>query len=202
MTEKCAGFTYYPPGHVGARATCCFRTDTSSKPVDPSSDAECYEKSRAEGAKECTGEPLGVMVTGPSVSYAFPAANPTIRLLEFSSADLSLLDMSTFTADLHAANKKGSVDWELEYSFAKAFGLGAEGVSPKALAGLVERFAGPDSPEWERYRGAENGTLFCRGWLADDGKADSHCEQPCVGDCKTAWLRVLNGTGTNAPSQH
>lgn len=48
------------------------------------------------------------------MSYAFPAANPTIRLMEFSGANLSLLDMSTYTADLHAANAKGSVDWALE----------------------------------------------------------------------------------------
>jgi len=83
------------------------------------------------------------------------------------------------------------------YGFAKTFGLGTEGLSPKALAGLVERMVAADSPEWERYRGADNGTLFCRGWLADAGKADSHCEQPCSGDCKTAWLDVLNGTATN-----
>ena len=59
-----------------------------------------------------------------------------------------------------------------------------------------------DHPCWFNrgwyYRGAPNGTLFCRGWLADAGKADSHCEQPCVGNCKAAWLHVLNGTGTAA----
>ena len=84
------------------------------------------------------------------------------------------------------------------YSFAEAFGLGTDGVTPVALAGLVERMALPNSPAWEAYRGAPNGTLFCRGWLADAGKADSHCEQPCVGNCKAAWLHVLNGTGTAA----
>ena len=148
LTAMCAGFTYYP-SHNGTDSQCCFRSDTSNKPVDPTSDVECYEKDRG-GGEECAGEPLGVMVTGklpgggspffppllflilwrpflghsspmcrlsqatcdvpflvhvlaggliwaynphhlllrpiwgasgPSVSYAFPAANPTIRLM-------------------------------------------------------------------------------------------------------------------------
>ena len=108
--------------------------------------------------------------------------------------------MRTYTADLHAANTAEKVTWELEYSFVNAFGMNStEGISPAALAELVERMAQPGSPEWEVYRGAENGTLFCRGWLADHGKADSHCEQPCTGSCRTAWLDVLNGTA-NTPS--
>jgi hypothetical protein len=115
MTAACAGFTYYPPSSMakGGRAECCFRTDTSNKPVDPASTAECYEK-RGATDDECAGEPLGVMVTGPSVSYSFPAANPAIRLLEFSHTNLELLDMSTYTVDLHAANAKGVANWELE----------------------------------------------------------------------------------------
>lgn len=44
MSDRCAGFTYYPPAVGAKRAECCFRTDTSSKPADPSSSAECYEK--------------------------------------------------------------------------------------------------------------------------------------------------------------
>lgn len=206
--QGCAGFTYYPPGYIAAgdRGTCCFRSNTANKPADPLSPVECYEKDGGPPSQhaECSGQPLGVMLTGPSLSYAFPAANPTIRLVEFSSADLSLLDMSTYTADLHAANIEKKVEWELEYSFVKTFGLNASGggrggMSPAALAGLVERMAQPDSAEWELYRGKENGTLFCRGWLADDGKADSHCEQPCTGSCKTSWLNVMNGTGANTP---
>ena len=62
LTAMCAGFTYYP-GHNGTDSQCCFRSDTSNKPVDPSSDVECYEKARG-GGEECTGDPLGVMVTG------------------------------------------------------------------------------------------------------------------------------------------
>eukprot|EP00729_Bicosta_minor_P011268 gene11267-16963_t len=206
--QGCAGFTYYPPGYIAAgdRGTCCFRSNTANKPADPLSPVECYEKDGGPPSPhaECSGQPLGVMLTGPSLSYAFPAANPTIRLVEFSSADLSLLDMSTYTADLHAANIEKKVEWELEYSFVKTFGLNASGgggggMSPAALAGLVERMAQPDSAEWELYRGKENGTLFCRGWLADDGKADSHCEQPCTGSCKTSWINVMNGTGANTP---
>jgi len=150
------------------------------------------------GDDACAGEPLGVMVTGPSVSFSFPAANPAIRLLEFGAEDFALLDMRTYAADLHAANAPGGApEWALEYSFAETFGIApgsAAGISPLALAELVQRMAAPQSPEWERYRGAPNGTLFCRGWQADHGKADSHCAQGCTGDCKSEWISLLNGT--------
>lgn len=137
------------------------------------------------------------MVTVPGLSFAYPAANPAIRLLEFSPRDFGLLDMHTYTADLHAANTKGHLDWQLEYSFADTFGGGSgTGVSPSAVADLVQRMAKDGSPEWQRYRGDAKGTLYCRGWLADVGrKADSECAQGCQGACKAAWLRVMNGTG-------
>jgi hypothetical protein len=144
---------------------------------------------------ECTGEALGLMVTSPSVSFSYPAANPAVRLLEFDATDFALKDMRTYSSDLHAANLAGEATWELEYSFAKTFGL-MDGISPAAMAALVDRMASEDSHEWHTYRGAENGTFYCRGWLADAGSADSHCPQNCQGDCKQSWLRVLNGTGT------
>jgi hypothetical protein len=138
------------------------------------------------------------MVTSPSLSYAFPAANPAIRLMEFSDEDLSLSDMHTYAADLHAANLLGKVVWRLEYSFAETFGLKKSGISPAALATLAQRMAVNGSNEWERYRGGANGTLFCRGWQADVGTAASHCGQGCQGDCKSKWIQVLNGTRTSS----
>eukprot|EP00729_Bicosta_minor_P018880 gene18880-9200_t len=45
----CAGFTWYPDAttpikNSEAVGSCCFRSDTSSKPLKPGSDAICYEK--------------------------------------------------------------------------------------------------------------------------------------------------------------
>lgn len=200
----CLGFTYYQEPtkfyHHNASA-CCFRTgSTSYKPPDANSTARCYEK-QAKG-RECEGAPLGVMVTSPSLSYAFPAANPAIRLMEFSDEDLSLKDMHTYAADLHAANSLGKVDWRLEYSFAEAFGLNKDkesgGISPAALATLARKMSFNGSEEWDRYRGGTNGTLYCRGWQGDVGTAASHCEQGCQGDCKRKWIAVLNGTRTSS----
>lgn len=39
----CAGFTFYPKS-PNKKTVCCFRTDTASKPPDPTCNAECYEK--------------------------------------------------------------------------------------------------------------------------------------------------------------
>ena len=45
LTAQCAGFTFYPSTAANVKhAECCFRTDTSKKPKDRSSLAECYEK--------------------------------------------------------------------------------------------------------------------------------------------------------------
>ena len=133
------------------------------------------------------------------MSYSYPAANPAIRLLEFSAEDFSLVDMRTYSASLRAANAHGKADWELEYSFAEALlgggRGGGDGITPTALAALVQRMASPDSAEWRLYRGAANGTLWCKGWQAGQLKADSLCQQGCQGACKRGWLRVLNGTG-------
>ena len=42
--SSCVGFTWYPDKN-GGQGECCFRTiSTASKPADPTSDAECYEK--------------------------------------------------------------------------------------------------------------------------------------------------------------
>ena len=49
----CAGFTFYPMTQT-KKTVCCFRTDTSSKPRDPTSDAECYEK---KIAPQCASTP-------------------------------------------------------------------------------------------------------------------------------------------------
>lgn len=49
----CAGFTFYP-GTPKIKTVCCFRTVTSSKPPDPTSDAECYER---QISPRCASDP-------------------------------------------------------------------------------------------------------------------------------------------------
>jgi hypothetical protein len=124
-------------------------------------------------------------------------------MMEFSPKDLQLKDMHIYTADLHAANEDGQLQYGLEYSFNEAFGL--DSPSPAAMASLVERMsADPASPEWQRYRGDMNGTFYCKGWLANKPDACPHpapkCVQHCQGECKSSWLKVLNGSSMNEPA--
>jgi hypothetical protein len=152
---------------------------------------------------ECAGEPLGVMVTIPGNTVAYPAANPSFRMLEFSPEDFALREMHTYTADLHLSNREGTMRYDLLYSFREAMGIGPDtDITPRALAAVVQRLdSAAGEAIWARYRGNAAGTIYCKGWAADNGfvgSADSECPQPCNGDCKKDWIRVLNGTAQNA----
>ena len=158
----------------------------------------CAEEGAGD-SQECIGQPLGLMVTVPGISYAYPAANPAIRLLHFNDQDLGLMDMTTWTADLHRSNDIGDMSWSLEYKLSEAFGMIA--MTPSLMPDLVERmalpWALPNSKEWEKYRGNMIGTYWCKAWMGDRGKrADSECAQGCHGECKRNWLNVLNGSNT------
>ena len=161
----------------------------------------CSGAEKTEGG-ECAGEPLGIAVTTPSISFAYPAANPAIRLLDFDVENFALLDMHTHTADLRGVDSNNdTLDWSPLYSFGQTFLGGPATLSPAAVADLVVRMDKNNSEEWNRYRGAQHGTIYCKGWLGDElRKADSECGQGCNGDCKAAWLRVINGTAINEPS--
>lgn len=146
---------------------------------------------------ECSGDPLGVAIVGPGLTTGFPASNPALRRLDFSPDAFLLETMDTFVADLHEANEPGGdLSWELLYSFADAYGIAD--LSAASVAGLVDRMAAPESPEWQAYRGADAGTYFCKGWRGDlRKKADSPCGQGCTGAAKAKWLDHLNGTAIN-----
>jgi hypothetical protein len=153
---------------------------------------------------ECTGEPLGVMVTSPGITFAYPAANPALRMLSFNAATLGLYDMKTWVADLHQANDDGVLKWALEYTFNDAFQMSNDGgMTPTNMALLVDRMALNTSKEWNQYRGNATGTYWCKAWMGSRGrKADEECLQGCQGECKRLWLNVLNGTNTTgAPQQ-
>lgn len=111
--------------------------------------------------------------------------------------------MHTYTADLHLSNREGTMRYELLYSFREAMGIESDtDITPRALASVVQRLDSVAGEAiWARYRGNATGTIYCKGWAADNGfvgSADSECPQPCNGHCKEEWIRVLNGTAQNA----
>ena len=72
----------------------------------------------------CDGRPTGVVWIGPSLTEGFPAENPGIRLYEFDSAnEYSIIDATTFTADLIKSNEEGVITWVKEYSTREEYGL-------------------------------------------------------------------------------
>jgi len=60
--------------------------------------------------------------------------------------------VKTFIADLHAANKGGTLRWQLEYDFRAHFGMAD--LSPDSFAALAERMAADGSELWHGYKGA------------------------------------------------
>lgn len=110
---------------------------------------------------ECS-PPSGVLLPGPSLTEGWPATNPALRLLEFDRDTFELLDVQTYTADLHAANKAGSLDWGLEYSFKDKFSM--PDMSPASFGALADRMSAAAAEEWQAYRGMGYGSLFISGY--------------------------------------
>jgi len=153
------------------------------------------------GAPEmvCDGAPKGVIIPGVSLTEGWPAMNPGVRMLEFDDVTWELLDMKTYTADLHTANKQGSLDWGLEYSFKEKFGL--DDLSPQSFAALHGKFmqeeneGGPSL--WEEYIGKGAGSLYCKGYTSETAsfKPIYDC-LPVTAEGKKVWITTLNGTAT------
>lgn len=184
----CGGFTYYPDdkGH----AACCLRTSTASKPADPASTARCYEK--AGGGGGCTGAAWGVILNGPSLTEGFPATNPSLRLLGFDSTSNTLTDVWTYYADLHDANKRGKLDWVLEYDMRAHFGM--PDLSAASFEQLHTHFAA-NATLWDDYRGKGAGSLYV-GRYSGSGAANP--PSACTGTCKAQAIATLNQTTTGA----
>ena len=77
----CAGFTLYQAstnaGHTG-QGVCCFRSNTDSKPADPTGTAECYEKVGGPSRLPCAGQPSAWSDwLGFRSLYAGSASGPT-----------------------------------------------------------------------------------------------------------------------------
>ena len=86
---------------------------------------------------DCTGAPTGVLWAGPSLTEGFPAENPAIRLMEYSPTTFEFTAAKTYSADLEAANAKGSVGWAFEYDTADALGL--PNLSPAAWEAWIQQ---------------------------------------------------------------
>lgn len=193
----CVGFTMYFNG--SAPKECCFRTgSTSNKPVDPTSTARCYEK---PGGVVCDGAANGVLIPAPSLTEGWPATNPAIRVLEFDETTHELLEMQTYTADLHAGNAKGALTWSLEYSFREYFGM--EDLSPGSFEALATGLAKNSSASWDDYKGRGDGSLFCSRYTSETAEFTpiGPCS-PCPDGsaCKSQWIALLNGTDLSVPS--
>ena len=81
--------------------------------------------------------------------------------MEFDPISFELLDAHTFTADLHAGNRAGKLDWQLEYSFKRFFGLPDMSVASfEALSARLLR--GGDL--WQQYMGRGEGAYFIKGY--------------------------------------
>ena len=62
-----------------------------------------------------------------------------------------LVDILTYTADLHEAESSGSLRWSLEYDFRQHFVM--NDLSPASFEELHSRLAEPASALWNDYRG-------------------------------------------------
>ena len=193
-SATCVGFTLYM---LNTSSTLprevCFRTgSTASKPPAAGSTTRCY----AKPGGECDGPATSLVLPGPSLTEGYPAKNPMVRLLEFDRATHRLLDAHTYVADLQAANRGGSLDWRLEYSFRAAFGV--RDMDPLTLEGLATRLASSDGDAlWAKLRGpGSEGSLFVGGYSATAAPFPPHTPTaPCTGACRGHFTRGLNGSG-------
>ena len=199
--KGCAGFTLYmhnTSSQIPREA--CFRTKTcSSKPASPGSTTRCYAKWEDQPNTTrptiCDGAASTVLIPGPSLTEGYPATNPSLRLLEFDSATYELLDMHTYTADLHAANRAGShLAWELEYSFKSEFDM--PDLSARSFELLAARLAAPAGDSaWEKYRGDGNGCLYVGGYSrAGAPFPPKDPTEACDGTCRASMVAELNAT--------
>ena len=198
--EDCLGFTWYPTQKKARE--CCFRTGSvANKPTcSGPSCATCYEK---PPAVVCDGAANGVIIPGVSLTEGWPAMNPGVRMLEFDDATWELLDMKTYIADLHAANKPGgSLQWKLEYSFKQQFRM--HDLSPQSFAALHETFAQENDSNtelgdnlWDQFIGKGGGSLSCKGYSSETApfKPIDDC-LPVSAEGKQVWIATLNGTAT------
>lgn len=213
---ECVGFTYYQkPTTDDANSTeACFRTiTTASKPLDANSTARCYEKpgARAQGFT-CDGPPSIALLPGPALTEGFPATNPAVRLLEFDATTFELVEATTYTLNLHAANEASDspttasavsspVQWTRLYSFTKELGMSPplNGAAFAALARKLNTSSGEGAAVYSQMRGQGDGSFFCSGY--NETTAPFTPAYPCkacdTAECKARFVgEVLNGTNT------
>ena len=136
---------------------------------------------------------------GPSLTEGYPATNPALRVLEFDASTYELLDMHTYTADLHAANTAPRGDplrWGLEYSFRDQFNM--SDLSAASFEALAARLAADGSAAWHEYKGRGSGALACQRYrdsTAPFAAISPGCPAcPDGSACKRDWIELLNGT--------
>ena len=172
--------------------------------MDANSTARCYEKpgTGAQGFT-CDGPPSVALLPGPALTEGYPATNPAVRLLEFDATTFDLVEATTYTLDLHAANEESDspVQWTRLYSFTKELGMSGalNGVAFAALARKLNASSGEGAAVYAQMRGQGDGSYFCSGY--NETTAPFIPTYPCkacdTAECKARFVgEVLNGTNT------
>ena len=139
------------------------------------------------------------------LARGFPATNPAIRLLKFDPKTFELLDATTFTADLHEANRVGKLDWKVEYEFKTRFQM--VDMAPSSFELLATRLLDEgdgvkgvtDSSLWDTYKGQGDGSLYCKGFNSTTSPfPPTYPCKPCTGQCRHDFVSYLNATNLQA----
>jgi hypothetical protein len=180
--QECEGFTFYPESMAPPYGTCCFRTDTSQKPVNASSPAECFEKAAAQPCGPGSDQGLSLQFGGPSLTEGYPAANPALRTFEIDDASFVPTEMVTYYGDIIAANADFAFTWKVEYDARLAFGM--PDLSVASWEAVLASMVPDNSSSWSSY-------YVFNGKSYSGPSAPPACD---TGACKEIAIGWLNGT--------
>lgn len=158
----------------------------------------CHNQTDASGniTSVCDGEANGVLIPGAAMTEGFPARNPSLRLVQFDAETFDLVDIQTYRADLHSANKVGKLRWHLAYSFRDKFKM--ESLSAHNFEKLHKEFKRPSSRAWDTFMGQGDGSIYCSGYNQSTAPFPPALPcLPCSGKCKDDWIKAIDGFVTD-----
>jgi sphingomyelin phosphodiesterase len=120
--------------------------------------------------RDANNIPYGIMYIAPSVT-PLKHQNPSVRIYHYYKDTYEIFDIEQYVADLDKANANGKLQYRLEYTAKKAYGLTS--LSPQAWMSVVNMFKTNDTLWQQYYR-------FWRGEYPH--------ETPCTGICKKTMI--------------